>query len=393
MEETSRLDQFSEPLATVANTLKGFFWVGEQKLLITLGYCESKQGQTTSDKLEGIIMNLPFLLAPVYKMLGFSSVASIGLGAFPLGVYFMVSGSLLHGFSTLVHSHAWTVWKGGSKPISPTQVKVMHLNACMFEGSLPYHFGRQTPATERLDALEAKIKKNDPTLLFLCELGQTFSLSLYNRIHENYHLYVVNVGSMPSGFDSDLYFASKMDIQKVDYIESEIPRIGDQRWMNRGYLIVETKEIKYIYTHLHPKISEEAQEVRRRQIEEEILPLMKEGAKPFLLVGDLNIDRNKEEYHLITKHFDDHIKNVPTCVEGDLSESVDYFLTLKGDYRIKITHPEVNLDPDLSDHATLTTIVGLAKKNGETDVVPMHRPGKIDEAFSDQSMFLTKILA
>lgn len=167
---------------------------------------------------------------------------------------------------------------------------------------------------------------------------------------------------MPSGMDTDLYFASKLDIEKVDFVENKIPRIGDQKRMNRGYLVIETKDVRYIYTYLHPKESPEAKEVRRRQIEEEVLPLMKAGEKPCLLLGDINIDRNKEEYGLITKHFDDHVENVTTCQKGAVTESVDYILTLKGDNRLTITKQCIDLDLNLSDHASITTTVELAKK-------------------------------
>lgn len=362
MEDVSSLDQFSGSLATVGNTLKGSFWIGEQKLLVTLGLCKSHKEQTISDKVQGVIMNIPFLLFPIYKVLGFSPLATYGLGALPLSCYYMVLGSLLVGISNLLHSRAWTVWKGGAEAISPTQAKVMHLNVCMFPGSLPYHFGKQVPGTERLEVLAEKIKANHPDLVFLCEMGQTFSLPLYERIKDDYHLFVVNVGTMPSGTDTNLYFVSKMDVEKVDFVESKIPRIGDQKWMNRGYLVIETKEMKYVYTHLHPKESPEAKEVRRRQIEEEVLPLMREGKKPCLLLGDLNVDRNKEEYKLIMKYFDDHMGNVTTCQEGDVTESVDYILTLKGDSGLTITKPSVDLDLNLSDHASIITTVELAKK-------------------------------
>gem|GEM_PF-5366119 len=339
----------------IGHTLNSYFWTGEEKLLITLGYCKNKKGQTTSDKVQGLVMNLPFLLYPVYKMLGFSSAFSFGLGALPLSLYCLGVGSLFLSLSNALHSHAWTVWRGKREEAAPTQIKVMHLNACMFPGSLPYHFGKQVPASERLDLLGEKIKTKNPDLLFLSEMGQIFSRSLYNKIKENYHLFIVNVGSISFGIDADLYCASKVKIEKVDFIQSQIPRIGDQKWMNRGYLIIETNAIKYIYTHLHPKDSEEAKEVRRRQIEEEILPIMKEGDKPSLLIGDLNIDRNTDEYQVITAHFDDLVENLITCQEGEVKESIDYFLTLKGDNRLTVNPVEVDLDLDLSDHATLTT--------------------------------------
>ena len=193
-------------------------------------------------------------------------------------------------------------------------------------------------------------------------MGQEFSTNLYEKIKEDYHLFVVNVGTMASGTDADLYFASKEKVISAEFIPSLIPRIGDQKWMNRGYLVIETEKCKYLYTHLHPKESKEAKEVRRRQIEDEILPRMSEGKKPWLLVGDLNVDRNKEEYHIITTHFTDHVGHVVTCQEGDVTESVDYILTLKGDRRLTVTNPQVVLDLDQSDHAAITVIVEVDKK-------------------------------
>lgn len=356
MEEISTTDRVAGALMTGANTLKGAFWLGEQKLLITLGFCKSSDPQTVADRIHGIVLNLPFLIYAMGKACGVSHPLFYGFGALPLGVTFMLAGIGLHQVAQLLHSREWTLWKGEGKVIEPAQVKVMHLNACMFPGSLPYHFGKQFPATERLEKLEKKIQSEGPHLFFLCEMGQQFSIDLYDRLKDNYHLFVVNVGG-----STDLCFASKIDIETVQFVQSQIPRIGDQKLMNRGYLVVEMKDFKIVYTHLHPQDSEEAQEVRKRQIIDEVLPLM-ESEKPALLVGDLNIDRNKNEYQLIQQHFTDLNDKTITCQEGEETESVDYILTLEGETRLTLPVPKIDLDLTLSDHATLTSTVTLAKK-------------------------------
>ena len=327
----SSQDRFAEGLNYMASFMQGTLWNTEVQLLDAAGYLGRPAG-STYEKITSLIKFIP----------------SYFIGS---------SGFFLLALSNKMHSREYVYWKGEGELISPEQAKVMHFNACMFPGSLPYHFGGLTPATERMDKLFGKIESEKPDILFLSEFGSVFSGELYERLKENYKHFFVNIGMNALGLDASMAVVSKVPIfGRPEFIPTKIKAEGEQELIYRGYFIVETEKCNYLYAHLHPKETEKAKEIRKGQLDE-IREITSQGEKPWVILGDLNIDRNKDEYETMSD-FNDYLgKETITCEEGETKESIDYVLTRDG--RLKIT---VDVKPDLtlSDHSAVIATIALA---------------------------------
>ncbi|MCP5504597.1 MAG: endonuclease/exonuclease/phosphatase family protein [Chlamydiales bacterium] len=330
----STLDYCAEKLQYGANIMRGVMWNAQAHFMVTWGALD----QAAGSRWEKVASCVQFAWG-------------CGVGMF---------GLLLLGLSHRLQSREYTYWRGEGVEVFPDQEKVMHLNACMFPGSLPYHFGKQAPASERMGSLASRIQEKDPELLFLCEFSPVFSEELYENLKGEYKHFFVNIGSCAQGMDASIAVISKVPILKApQFIPTKIPAEGDQKLMYRGYFIIETQTCKYLYTHLHAKDTEGAKTIRKEQLEE-IRSLTTDSSKPWVVLGDLNIDRNKQEYKNL-EGFNDiihqHHGKVTTCSEEGVEESIDYVLTR--DERLQVV-TEVIQDLKLSDHSIITATISLA---------------------------------
>lgn len=331
--------QFAENLNYVGNLFRGFFWNTQVQFMEKMGYLEGRPGGGTCEKVMSAIQLVPAIFS---GLLGHSLI----------------------GLANRFYSRQFSYWEGEGSFIDPaqTQLKVMHLNACMFPGSLPCHFGKQAPAKERMDRLFNRIEELKPPMIFLCEFSQVFTGELCNRLRGEYKPFFLNIGSNALGNEAAFVGVSKVPILSAQFIPTQVEAAGDQKFAHRGYFIVETEHFKVLYAHLHPKETSIAKEIRRQQLDE-IRKITDKDEKPWMILGDINIDRNKPEYEHLKEGFIDHIflqhGNIVTCSEGDVEESVDYALTR--DNRLKV-ETQVIQDLKLSDHSIIIATISLAQK-------------------------------
>ncbi|QVL56974.1 MAG: endonuclease/exonuclease/phosphatase family protein [Simkaniaceae bacterium] len=267
-------------------------------------------------------------------------------------------GHCLIGLSNRFHSREFTYWDGKGALINSEQLKVMHLNVCMFPGSLPCHFGKQTPGTERMEQLFQSIEDVQPHLLFLSEFSHVFSPELYDRLKGEYKTFLINIGSNALGNEASLVVVSKIPVLKAQFIPTMVESAGVQKFSYRGYVIIETRDCMYLYAHLHPEETPIAKNIRRRQLDE-IRHITDQGEKPWVILGDMNIDRNHDEYQNMYGFIDHISKETITCEEDGAVESIDYVLTR--DKRLQVA-TEVKQDLKLSDHSIIIATISLAQK-------------------------------
>lgn len=253
--------------------------------------------------------------------------------------------------------------KGNGAEIASIGSKIFHLNTCMFWGGFPYKFGGMKPAHERFDNLVERIKSEDPDILFLCEFNRTLSNSMVNAFKDKYPHFFVDVGLNYRGLENCIFIASRKKlVSKPNYICLEAPLSG----IKRGFFALETEERWYLYTHLHPKDKESDSAIRRQQLET-IQKFIDEKNKPCVLIGDLNIDRNKtpntEYQEMIAQGYVDHSKDIevtrPYKNGAQIDQAIDYVLEKGGGSKAQVNLLKTREDPAgpaLSDHHALTAI-------------------------------------
>ena len=157
--------------------------------------------------------------------------------------------------------------------------------------------------------------------------------------------------------DASMTVISRIAILYARFFPSNTIAEGEQKFSHRGYFLVETEAINYLYVHLHPKETKRAKEIRLEQLGEinKIINDTK-NEKPFVVLGDFNIDRETRNHKkMITEMgFSDALYNqygkVETTKDGG---SVDGIFTLKKDgLQVKIsTHTTYGTSAlPLSDH-------------------------------------------
>ena len=294
------------------------------------------------------------------------------LGA-SLGAFLALAGFALKGLSNSFHSREFTYWEGQGEEASPERPKVLHLNACMFPGGLPYAFGGVRTAGERMEQLKAFVESINPDIFFLCEFSQTLSGKLFESFQEGYRHFLVNVGSNAKGMDASMTVVSREPIvNKPKFFPSKIKAEGEQKSSYRGFFHVETEKVNYIYVHLHPKETDRAKEIRLEQLAE-IKKITEDSAsgKVWVVLGDINIERGSAGHQaMLEMGFRDVIQeqhgNIETCIngleEGEKRdpESIDGFLVIGGDLLMQMEIHDTYEDPRkaLSDHKGISALLG-----------------------------------
>lgn len=337
-------DICAENISIWANLAKSLFWKAEQNChYITLPLQPRLFGQEE------------------HKLYEIGKRVLIGPLAFTATLLLLPIGLLGHGLTALsnsLHSREFVYWEGLCNEIRTLEPKILHLNACMFAGGLPYEFGGLRTAGERFCDLIALIIKEAPDLFFLCEFSETITPRLYEALKNEYKHFFVNIGSNACGMDASLCIACKIPLVKEpQFMASQVEADGDQKMMYRGYFILETANHRYLYAHLNPK----SERIRHEQFKE-IQLIVKEEGSPWLILGDLNVDRGSSLHDSVKKDgFYDVIESqhgrVSTSLEG---ESIDYFLTFKDQPIImvtKIIDTYDNRQKALSDHKAIVAEV------------------------------------
>lgn len=302
----------------------------------------------------------------------FLSGGAHAIGA-SLGAFLALAGFALKGLSNRFHSREFTYWEGLGEEVCPERPKVLHLNACMFPGGLPYAFGGVRTAGERMEQLKAFVESINPDIFFLCEFSQTLSGKLFESFQESYRHFLVNVGSNAKGMDASMTVVSREPIvNEPKFFPSKIEAEEEQKSSYRGFFHVETEKVHYLYVHLHPKETNRAKEIRLEQLAE-IRKITEEFAngKVWVVLGDINIERGSAGHRsMLEMGFRDLIQeqhgNVETCINGLEAggkrdpESIDGFLVIGGDLVMQTEIHDTYEDPRkaLSDHKGISALLG-----------------------------------
>jgi endonuclease/exonuclease/phosphatase family metal-dependent hydrolase len=180
--------------------------------------------------------------------------------------------------------------------------KFLTLNACMFPGALPTFFGGMTPASNRIDAVCKLIKDQKPDVVCLQEVSVGPARQLMENLKDQYAYFYYNIGPHPFGMESALFWASKTQpAEDPVFVPFNIPHM--QRGFRRGFFVVKFADRHVITTHLDPHSGPIKAEVRTQQIKA-ILAHTNSFKKPFVLLGDLNIDSTDiEAQKLLNENF------------------------------------------------------------------------------------------
>ena len=89
---------------------------------------------------------------------------------------------------------------------------------------------------------------------------------------------------------------------------------------------METPKLNYLYVHLHPKETSRAKEIRKEQIDEIKKIMASDTSKPWVVLGDTNMDAFKEEK---PEGFKNLVPEVQTCMGDDGPECIDAVLVAK----------------------------------------------------------------
>ncbi len=273
---TSHFERFGNALENFGIYLTSPFWHCEEKL----GRCylpllpgKYSQKERAVEEIFWRVVN-----HCIYIPLGICSISSAILGQ---GLVY------LGGF-----------WKQHSYQVSiyPSQhaancviSKIMHLNACMFPGSLPLHFGGMRPAKERLGQLHDLIVERQPELLLLSEIQALSSDALLDILGRAFQCSYSHIGMKFFGFESCLFIASKVPM--VTYPRFKPFLAQGSRFFRRGYVHMQFTNVDLFFTHIQVAEKSNEQEIAMQQLEE-ISRKMHEisSTKNVLLIGDLNID-------------------------------------------------------------------------------------------------------
>jgi endonuclease/exonuclease/phosphatase family metal-dependent hydrolase len=163
----------------------------------------------------------------------------------------------------------------------------------MFWGFFPRLFGGVTPARERIEAVANKILQEDPDLFVAQEVHVGPAAALYEQLKGTYaHFYTRILPSALLGFDSGLFIASKRPIEGSFRV---IP-LPPGEVIHRAAAVFDAGPCGLGITHLSAGTGVQAESVRAQQMATIVSAIQERAAKPFLLLGDLNIERTGDEY-------------------------------------------------------------------------------------------------
>ncbi len=302
----------------------------------------------------------------------------------PLTLSLALLGTALHRIGDALTGEPFIYLQGTApeKINGLQQDRFLTLNACLFAGGLPIFLGGMPSGKERIPALAALIKENDPDILCLQEMSPYLSHELYLALKNHYAHFYIDIGSKAFQLESGLFFASKRPIVRPPQF---IPFQAQSNGIHRGFFCFETPSAWVVGTHLQSCQSKENQAMRRDQLDQirkAIQALPKNPPKPCFLMGDLNISRGEAPYDEYTglkieEDFIDPYKRAHPIPTPHNATCTGYFT----DYRLGKNPP--NPDWEWIDYALLAKSEDLPLPKLQTKLIPtfdFHAP---ERALSD----------
>lgn len=189
---------------------------------------------------------------------------------------------------------------------------ILNLNICCMPGGLPYLFGGMAPACDRIDRIAQKIMEINPDVVCLEEVhDEDIAIKLYEKFKNTYCDFYWGAGRQTAGLDSGLFEMSKYKIENPEFTSYKYIDNASQN-VNKGLFTFtissnEGKIAHIFHTHLQPSVDDDhplERDMNTRAIELELILKKMHNivtttspSKPILLVGDLNIVYNSEEYN------------------------------------------------------------------------------------------------
>lgn len=294
---------------------------------------------------------------------------------------------------------------GKAKPLTTLKNKtlsVMTWNICGIGGSMELSHGGVADWNKRLSNIVKEIEQENPDILCLQEVHDTdLSNDLYKRLKDRYAYFYMHIGPNAFGSNSGNYVASKYPLKDFTFTEFDAS-IGSGKWQKKGFanftVISDNKPLVHIVT-THLQYGElidgrgKIIEVRNSQLSQIMYSCFhcQEKNIPVLLVGDLNIEMDSEEYEdsYLSSHFShgySYEEPTSTCyliqtlwnpecnTNGLIDEKIDYISFLnknpKTGESLKLPKLQVRLikaydktEPSLarSDHHALIGNISFSK--------------------------------
>jgi endonuclease/exonuclease/phosphatase family metal-dependent hydrolase len=275
------------------------------------------------------------------------------------------------------------------------KIVILSWNVCCFNEGISMLFGGVLPWQNRMDRLAAKLEKSEADLICLQEVfSREAAEALTLKLKKKYAHFYLNIGPKVYGFDkaafgipSGLFIASKYPLSHPTfrpYDAEETPKIRGYGFFSAEIKSQKGTTARLIATHLQPGSTAQDRQFRHNQLQA-LLNSM-DSKTPTFIFGDLNIERDSEEYlKEITPHFVNRYRGSDwTCCElrnywwkaeenvnkflalGLLPEWIDYFLCLKNhsyesvksvDASIFSVNQPSNPKESLSDHQGIVTSI------------------------------------
>ncbi|QVL56973.1 MAG: endonuclease/exonuclease/phosphatase family protein [Simkaniaceae bacterium] len=267
-------------------------------------------------------------------------------------------GIVLTGIGNLLQTKNYRADCGTFKGEMNKDTKLMMLNPRMLPGGLPYSMAGLTPASDRLDRLVSTIRDNNPDIVFLPEINASVRSSLRNTLNDRYHFFFSNMGRRTLGMDASFFIAFRGTLKNTPQFT---PFKNQDLAMERGFFSFENHDTRYFFTFL-PTL-EDLKEICAEKMD----------GKKVVLMGDLGFERGSPSFEYIEK-------------QGFISG-------LKERTPTETNAPYLHLYEEDQEENKVEKGMIFIKGKGVAEAIPMHLDSKIDEALSNQSMILTKILA
>lgn len=317
--------------------------------LTTLIYFHPGEYNQSHSRIQKIAKMVFFDAFKIPFTLFFSSFAAVGL--------------VLAGVGNLLARKGCRVDQGQFRGKMNKEIKLMLLNAHMQKGPapslLPLWNQGLLPANSRLKRLVATIRDNNPDIVFLPNVNASMRSSLRHALNDRYHYFFSSVGRKVLGFDASFFVAFRGTLKSVPQF---IPFKTQDHLMERGFFIFETQDTRYFFTH-NPTLGDL----------KEICAQKMEGKKE-ILMGDLGFERGSPSFEYLDKQ-----GFISSLKAGTPTETNAPYLHLYG-----LKEKEKKVEKEM---------VFIKQGKGISEATPMHLDSKVDEALSNQSMILTKILA
>lgn len=292
-----------------------------------------------------------------------------------------IASKVLRVIGFALQSEGYTHVRGDApETILQRQAKVAAWNVSGIGGGLHYDHGGLISWQNRLQAIVEKIEAEDPDVLVLQEIYDTaLAEALIESLRERYAHFFIHLGANVMGSVGGCMVISKCAVHSFTNTS-----FSNNSWtLNRTFASLEIKAnpadqvpcARIIGTHL----IDDSNESRRQQVAEILESIQNSAPLPTVLMGDLNLERDRpEEGGILNPHFEHgYLGDESTFTDGMLRQwdetladsertFIDYIslyrvhapeVRLLNTHLIRAYSPDFNTRTAISDHNGLSAIL------------------------------------